>query len=177
MPDKVIEFKFIFDHYLNNHKTIWSYSYKKGKSAYLKHTAAAIIMFLFGLWIDQFALFPWCTISGSIYLLYIVYKWLELLRSKKKYFNAVEKIGRNYESEKLVCTYTLNEAYFEYQDKEKTYRLAWHLFATPVFYKDKMMLFVKNQSTASFTLSREQLGDKSYEELINYLKAHKLVGT
>jgi hypothetical protein len=70
----------------------------------------------------------------------------------------------------MDCSYIFSDEGITYKDKEKLLQLSWSLFNPFLTFKDSIILTLKDQGSIMFTLSKQEIGDKNYQEIQTLLK-------
>jgi hypothetical protein len=174
MQEKVIEFVFDYNDFMESRKTLWAYSFKKQTKSYIAYTALPIVILTIRFIGDNGD--PFSLIVGFGLLAYIIVKWLELNSNRQKFLKQSRQYAERFQNSASNITYILSENTIEYKDNEKSYKLNWHLFNSYVFFRDSILLTVKDSKTPNFILTRRIIGDKNFVEVCEFLN-EKLVKT
>ncbi len=67
----------------------------------------------------------------------------------------------------MACLHSMMPAY---QDKEKTLQFQWHLLKSVTTVKNNMVIAMKDPAVLTFFISRPQLGDEVFNELLEFLQ-------
>jgi len=117
---------------------------------------------------DRHDAFPAGIVLGFGLLVYLFFKWSELIERRSRFFKKVKKQALHFEEMAMESTFIFSDNGFEYSDKEKSFKFIWSLFKPIVLYKDNILLFLK-EGHVTFMISKSELGDKDYAELCNML--------
>jgi hypothetical protein len=166
MEEKIITIPFNSEEFIKNQKVAWSFSLKKVLNSYIVYTIIPITILLMGFLLDE----VYINFVGSLFLFYIILRWIELLKTQKKYFKKLGDVAKRYERETIDCTFTFSENGIQYVDKEKLYKMNWSLFNRCVVFKNTILLFARDTERVWFTFSENTIGEENYNEVYHILK-------
>ena len=170
MQEKIIKIPFNSKFFLKSHKAIWAFSNNKKITPYIIYTVLGALSLFVGLTLEKGEKFPLSTILGGGYLFYMSLVWIGLFERRIRYFNKIKKHLLRYEQEPMDCIYTFSDDGFEYQDKEKRFRLNWSLISPFLIYKDDILLISRDNLGIVFAIGRYEIGDEEYLELCNIFR-------
>ena len=151
-------------------RNIWELSARKRYLSFTIYTAVALFCLIMGINLENKGEFPIGQIIGGGLLFYMCMQWAGLIERRARYLKIANKAGDRFEKEAMDCTYIFNDDGVEYQDKEKLFRLKWHLFKPVSVVKDTILLTLREPVATMFIISRQELGDAGFNELVAILK-------
>jgi hypothetical protein len=170
MQEKTIHIPFNRTLFMASQRNLWELSAKKHYLSFTIYTVVALFCLLTGIKLETKGEFPICQILGGGLLFYMCMRWAGLFERRAMYLKIANKAGDRFEKETMDCTYIFNDDGVEYQDKEKLFRLKWHLFKPLSIVKDTILLTLREPVATMFTISRQELGDAGFNELVEVLK-------
>jgi hypothetical protein len=170
MQKKVIRIPFNRSIFIADQKNTWRFSSRRIIKSYITYTIGSVLCLLLGIYTEKNSSFPVARFVGEGYLAYMFFAWIGYVERWIKFNKATKAYADRFENEGMDCTYTFNDKGIEYQDKEKMYRLAWHLFKPFEAYKGTIYIKLKSQENVSFHLSLAALGDQDYDEVYGLLE-------
>jgi hypothetical protein len=160
MQEKIIQLPFNRTRFIASQKNSWRFSTNRIYKSYIIYTVLAILFFAVNLKTDSFG-----QIIGIGFSFYMLLAWIGLIERRFKFFKNTKIHADRFEKDVMDCTYIFNDSGIEYKDKEKMFRLSWHLFKPFESFKDHIYIKLKGQNMVMFNLSRQELGDDGYSEL------------
>lgn len=167
---KEVTIPFNRESFLQCHQAIWSLSSKKFIGRNILYTCLAILVFITGLELEKNNGFPIETVVGGGYLVYLVLWWIGFFERRFKFFKKVKAVSRLYAQEQMSETYTFWDDGLEYKDFEKSFRFKWHLFQVIHNYQDTIIITLKNGGIAMFAISKSEVGEETFTELLYIFK-------
>ncbi len=106
--------------------------------------------------------------------LYSLYKYKNLLNqykiSQKIYFKEVEKHVEAYLSHKQNIIWKFEDERFCYADYRMDLKINWFSFKEFEILDDSLILELRDNITAIFVLSKEEIGNQNFEAIIAFLE-------
>jgi len=162
---------FNYQSFVDSQKLIWEFSSRKFIKSHVFYTALGLIVLTIGLLSENKEHYTVCTVFGSGYLFYIVASWAGFFERRERFYKRFKNYVSNYVNDGgKACTIIFSDHGFQYEDKEKLYKLSWFLFKPTITYKDNIILILKDTTTVSFILNKKELGDDPYQEVYAILK-------
>ena len=169
MQDLIIKIPFNSQRFMENQKIIWNYSNRKFIKTSAIYTLIAILVLTMGLNTEHGNSFPFSTALGLGYLFYIIMSFIGYIERRIRFFKKTDRFIKANQDAPMDCHFIFNDYGIEYQDKEKTYKLSWHLFKPSLLHKGNILLILKDQVGVSFLLNKDELATDQYFEVRNLL--------
>lgn len=170
MQEKIIQIPFNRAHFTASQKSMWTLLYKKRIRQLIIYTLLCFYCLHVGFDFDKNDPASFVKPLSLGYALYIFLAWLGILEKRIKFLKALKNSGDRYEKRTVDSTFTFNDNGIEYKDNEKSFQLSWHLVKPVIIFKDNMLISFKDPGVLMFVLSRAELGDSTYQELLFILK-------
>lgn len=167
MQDKEISLSFNSHDFIATQKYIWSYSNRKFIKSTILYILISVVVLVMGLAVDKKSDFSFSITFGAGYLFYILFGVIGYIERRVRFFNKAKSFVKRNGNDSIDCSYKFTDNYIEYEDKEKLYRLSWHLFKPHVVSGDNILLILKDQTAITFIFNKKELGDNEYNELRN----------
>jgi hypothetical protein len=170
MLEKIIHIPFNRTSFLTSQKNIWIFHSRKSIKRYITYTILAAVIFATDFIPDKKNDFPISMMLGGGLLFYMLLAWVGFIERRIKFFKKVKVHANRFDKVGMDCSYIFSDEGITYKDKEKLLQLSWSLFNPFLTFKDSMILTLKDQGSIMFTLSKQEIGDKNYQEIQTLLK-------
>lgn len=91
-------------------------------------------------------------------------------RSKRKYFEAINKVVEEQINSSKNSIWEFNEDYFGYKDYKFDLKIKWEGFSGFRVIEDNLFLDVINKDLLSYILGKEEIGEEQFENLIVFIE-------
>ncbi|GAA3972700.1 hypothetical protein GCM10022210_23260 [Mucilaginibacter dorajii] len=171
MQEKTIHIPFNRTYFLNKQRVHWSLSNAKIMKRYFILTLVIMIVAAAVFSGDTSNRFPLDKIieGGSVFYLFLW--WLTFIERWVRFSRKTKARAERLEKEMMDCTFTFNDEGIDYRDKEKRLQLSWSLFNSAIIFKDTLFILVKESAGVMFFFSRQELGDKEFNEVFELLQS------
>lgn len=169
MEDKIINIPFNRTNFEDSQRLVWEIASKKTKSTYIGVAVISASMVCLGFELPHEAM-PAVTITGGIILALTLIFWSGFAEKKAKHYKLIHQQANQFEDEQMACTYLFSDFGIEYTDKEKAYKLSWRLFRSFCVYKQYLIIFLRDNGLAIFTIAKHELGDDDFNDVYEILK-------
>ena len=138
MEEKVIHIPFNYNFFMESRRDVWVFYFKKSANSYYTYSLLAVIFLIIGWFVDRNGGIPFCTLIGVGLSVYMLIYWYNLYKSKKRYFIKNKLHAEKHQQESLDAIFTFSENGLQYQDKDRSYKMNWRLFAPLVIFRDNI---------------------------------------
>jgi|GEM_PF-2446884 len=163
--------------FLHHQKLKWQVFVKKKYSRYIYFYGTITIILLIvlvNLLLGNGKPYSDAFFAVTLFLLIynILTPWASIYKSRKRFFDAANKIAFDPEREKFKSKYSFNDEGVTYEDSERFYKMKWSLFKPFYVYKDTLFLTSEEHETIFFMLGRTDVEESLFNNIHEFLKEH-----